>query len=401
VLASSDEGQAWFEFLAPGADPVALAAAAGLPLRATSDGSLVVPAGRHEVADLVFVPRAPGRRLILAPGAQLRFAPGAGLISYAPLTAEGTPDLPISLDALDPQRGWLGLVVLSTNLDPARDPDLPAAGSSRLRYVTCARARGGLLNGITYTGGVSFLASDVELERCRITDCGGDDGLNVKAARVVLRDTVFVRCPSDAVDLDWCEGEVSGCLFLGSGGDGVDLSGARDLEISDCAVLVAGDKALSVGEASRATIRGCLLGPALIGVASKDLSRVTVTRTTLLRADQALSAYRKKPVFGPGQLTASSLVLVDCGAEVAADEGSEVELGAHRQPDLPPDLEAALDELADALDASAPAPRLRTLAARVLARAATLAPGAVPDPGTGPQAVLGGDAWWARAPEGP
>lgn len=301
--------------------PVAalLASAPGLKARLLPD-RIVIPAGAHVLRKTLVLPR--GRRVVLEAGAAIRFGPGVGLVSHAPLEIAGRPDRPVVLDELESGRGWGGVAVLAASRNVAQR----ASARSAVRHLRIARARGLTLNGITFTGGLSFFASDVDLRGVTFEDVGGDDALNVKRAHVSLRECLFLRSPSDAVDLDWCSGSVRDSRFLASGGDAIDLSGARDLVVSGNVVLGAGDKGVSVGERSKATIENNLLAVCGQGVASKDGSSATTRDNLFLHTETALTAFQKKPIFPGGRLRSTRDRFHACGPRSSKDRISTIEL---------------------------------------------------------------------------
>lgn len=339
--------------------PVAesIAAASNLRCEVTPD-AIVVPPGDYVVRAPLLLPR--GRRLVLQAGVTLRFAPDASLVSYAPITIDGTLERPVVCRPLDPARGWGVLAVVSANAWSPADEDGPRDRTSHVRGLALTGARGTTLNGITYTGGLAFLGSDVELDRSLLTNVGGDDALNVKAAHVVVRACAFLDSPSDAVDLDSCAGAVERSLLAGMGGDGVDLSAARDLVVRGNVIVDAADKAVSVGEASRTTLAGNVLARAAIGIASKDTSETRSEGNTLAALGVALAAYRKKAFFGGALLRSSGDRILLADRRDRADARSRIEVDAAAQ-DGPPALRAWRD------GAEAPnTPAARLAAAREL-----------------------------------
>lgn len=318
VTEVSDGRRCSFAFLER-SQRAALQAGSDLEVR-EEPGRLVVPAGDYRVRETLIVPR--GKPLHFEPGARLFFAPGTSLISYAPLVARGTAAAPIEFRGRSPGEPWGVVAVVAAN---ARLAASEAPARSELRHVRCFDARGARLNAVAYTG-ISFLYSDVSLSRCVFVRCGLDDGLNVKRADVQLRECLFVDSPSDAIDLDWCTGEVRDCLLSGSRGDGLDLSGAERLRASGNAIVATGDKAVSVGEASRAHLQSNVYVGSAIGVASKDSSRTLSQQDLYLACDEELAAYRKKPIFQGGLLVASEPHLGRPAPVIHKDEGSKVQV---------------------------------------------------------------------------
>ena len=69
-----------------------------------------------------------------------------------------------------------------------------------------------------------------------MTNSAGDDALNLKYGHVHLEDNVFEDNASDAVDLDFVTGLVTGNRAERSGGDAFDFSGSS-LEVTDNLVV--------------------------------------------------------------------------------------------------------------------------------------------------------------------
>ncbi len=87
--------------------------------------------------------------------------------------------------------------------------------------------------------------------------------------------------------------------FHDIGGDAVDVSGTQ-LTVEDVRVFAIGDKGVSVGEASRAMIRGLSVDGADYGIVSKDMSHAAAEDVTIAAARVAgLAAYVKKPSMAP------------------------------------------------------------------------------------------------------
>ena len=77
----------------------------------------------------------------------------------------------------------------------------------------------------------------------------------------------------------------------------MDFSGSVIL-ITSALVDKAGDKGVSVGEDTDASINSITVKNSNIGVAAKDLSTLFIEDITLENCNQGFTAYQKKPEFG-------------------------------------------------------------------------------------------------------
>lgn len=254
---------------------------------------LVIPAGVWSVEGDLVIPR--GVALYAGPGVVLRFQAGAVLMATSALIFEGEAERPVILEPAQGQTSWGGIAVMDT------------ADESRLQEVHVRGTSGIARGGWVLTGGITFYRASVTMANGRIQDCSAEDGLNVIGTRLTLTGIRFVNCASDAFDGDFVTGTIEGCLFRNIGSDGVDVSGS-DLKVSDCAFENIEDKAFSLGEASTVALLTNTVNAAMIGVASKDSSRVTIDGLILQGiANYALAAYIKKEEYGPSSIVAKRI----------------------------------------------------------------------------------------------
>ena len=74
-----------------------------------------------------------------------------------------------------------------------------------------------------------------------------EDALNCIRSQVELNNMSFLNSKSDAVDLDFCFGEIIDLKIKYAGNDGLDFSGSN-LSIKSIYITNAGDKGISIGE---------------------------------------------------------------------------------------------------------------------------------------------------------
>ena len=106
---------------------------------------------------------------------------------------------------------------------------------------------------------------------------------------------------SDGLDSDFSNGTISYSIFKNTGNDCIDLSGSN-VEINYCEIQNSGDKGISGGENSIVKVENTTIDQAKIAIASKDLSTITVSGTTIQNVEISFAAFQKKPEFGPAKV---------------------------------------------------------------------------------------------------
>lgn len=103
---------------------------------------------------------------------------------------------------------------------------------------------------------------------------------------------------------------------------------------------------MSVGEASRATIRGLSVEGADYGIVSKDMSHAAAEDVTIAAARVAgLAAYVKKPEYGAATMEAHGIRFVDVPPERISlvQTGSWIDLEGTRIWGIDVDVDALYD----------------------------------------------------------
>lgn len=160
---------------------------------------------------------------------------------------------------------------------------------------------------------ITFYRSDVEVKSLTMDKIKTEDALNIVHSKFVIESSLFSNTLSDAIDLDFSTGVISSTSFekigLAGGGDGLDLSGS-DVRVFDCNFKNVNDKAISVGERSKAVIKNVIIDRSSVGIASKDGSKVFIEDSKIYNSSFAnLMAYVKKPEYSGGQISAKNLDL--------------------------------------------------------------------------------------------
>jgi hypothetical protein len=262
-----------------------------------------------------------GYRLRIEADATLRFAADAVMIVNGALTVAGQSDAPVVFEPENGE-GWPGFIVMG------------ASEKSLIEHLIVRNTTGVALNGWALTGGVNFYKSNVEIANARFENSFGEDALNIINSSFEIRDTVIESTASDGFDSDFSEGSVIRSRFLSigktGGGDAIDVSGSQ-IKVIDTTFADIQDKALSVGERSEMVAQNIEMQNVGTGAASKDGSTLTLSGAQINGARFAgLTAYIKKPEYGPASIKASNVVIRDAAEAVLVQTGSVVELDGER-----------------------------------------------------------------------
>jgi len=275
-----------------------------------------------EVQQDLVIPK--GVTLVLGPGTQFRLAAARSLICYGSVQAEGTADKPILFEPLVAGKPFGVIALVGSGQDESNFRHVRFSGYSEASYANTF-----------FSGGLSLYGAPANLEYCSFIDGRGEDALNYKNSSGFIRNCLFQRNPSDAIDLDWSNVSISGCRFEDNGGDGIDLSGSL-ITITDNIILRSHDKGISLGEDSEATIKNNYIAGCKVGIAAKDLSEGKVWATTLIDNQVALTAYQKKAIFGGGRLELALCVLQGNKLQASQDLHSRMIFHQNRLQKIPP-----------------------------------------------------------------
>ena len=279
---------------------------------------LLISPGVWDIKGDLIIPQ--NVRLQIAPGTVLRFEPGAVLLAQNAVNMLGDASNPILLTAQDENKGWGGIVVLH------------AANESFWKYARVELTHGIERQGWILTGGITFFASAINLDHAIIGNNQTEDAINVVHGKFTFIDTEFENAFADAFDSDFSDGEIRGCNFHDIKGDAVDVSGTH-ANLYNLTITNITDKGLSIGENSHVVADGITMDTLGIGVASKDLSSIVIKNSQIKNTRFAgLAAYMKKPVYGPGTITAENVTILNSPQLCVAQIGSTIQLNGEIMP---------------------------------------------------------------------
>ena len=276
--------------------------------------------------------------VVIEPGTTVRLDPGASVLFRGRVTAIGDAERPIRFVPAAAERGPWGTVALN------------GAGCSGSTF-RCCELRGGSGHKEPmqeYTAMFSLHnCADVRVEDCVFADNFAVDDLIHLAYADVLFDRVELRhAAKGALDADISHVVVRNSRFIDCGNDGIDLMTTAAV-VADCRFENNRDQGIALGEASRLlavrdTFDGC--GKAM---AARDGSFAQAANCEIRRCERALHAHHenrrydaggsmivRKSVFAanrsmPTADARSTLVLQDC--QVDAPDAPTFESG-DKQP---------------------------------------------------------------------
>ena len=211
----------------------------------------------------------------------------AFVISYSAVEFSGNEEEPILVNSSDGTAN--GFTVIK------------AKEQSFVRFTTFQNMNTLAYKGWNLTGAVTFYESNVEVHNSVFTKNSCEDALNIVRSEFLFDKSTVSHTFSDGFDADFCTGTVRNGTFIKTGNDGIDFSTSK-IVIADTRIENVGDKGISIGEQGTAVVRNTTIDGAVIGIASKDLSNVTVESATLKNCDQGFAAYQKKPEYGGGKI---------------------------------------------------------------------------------------------------
>jgi len=218
----------------------------------------------------------------------------AKILSYSPLRFVGDEELPIRI--ISSNSTGQGLIVMN------------AEETSLLRHVTFENLSNPKSGGWSLTGAVTFYESNVNIEHCHFLASRSEDSLNIIRSNFSIESTFFKDSASDAIDFDFARGKVTNSSFYNSGNDAIDFSGSH-IELSKIFINKAGDKGISIGEASDIILNDIEIHETKIALAHKDSSSATVNNLSIHNAVQAIALYQKKPEFSFSNLIVNGIEL--------------------------------------------------------------------------------------------
>ena len=250
-----------------------------------------------------------GWTLVAGGGTTIDLLAGSAIITHSAVSFDGSAEEPIRVQSSDGT--GQGICVI----DAAEESVVFNTEFTGLRSID--------RQGWQMTGSITFYRSRVWLEACRFSYMRSEDALNTVETRVLLQDCVFEYLASDAIDADYCEGEVNNCSVIDAKDDAIDLSGSS-IGLRTFRVNGAGDKGISAGEDTVLDASALWFVDCKIAVASKNRSACTLEGVSIRDCSVGLSVYQNNDDSGPASIAASDLDIRETKTEFKIEAGSRI-----------------------------------------------------------------------------
>lgn len=260
-----------------------------------NDKTVSLKRGSHVFNRTVIVPQ--GLRFVIEPGTRLLFAPRASLISYSPVTAVGTADSQIFFGPLVSQGepwGVFGIINIGK-------------GKNYFNFIKVSGGSEDKINGVPFLSQFSLRNTDSEIANSVFENGRSDDALHAIRGSVSISGSIIRNTGSDGIDFDYVKNsKITNSFFMndfpeGSNGDGIDLSGTENVEISGNKIINFGDKCISIGEDAQAFVKNNILVNCGTGIAVKDNSESVLDGNIVIgNKNSGISLFRKKQEFIKG-----------------------------------------------------------------------------------------------------
>lgn len=264
-------------------------------------------AGDYTLNETLMIPS--GYSVKVRKGFNLDFTKNASLISYSSFTCIGTKENPIKFYSSDSE----GAGIFISN----------ATEKSVFNHCQFSNLSNPNSDIWELSGAVNFNETEVEIRNSLFKKNRCEDGLNIIKSKFILVSSEFHDTKSDAFDGDFVEGRVVACNFVNSGNDGVDVSGSK-LFVKDLVFENPSDKAISAGENSTINGKNISIIGGEIGIVSKDLSTVTLSKVDIKDTRLAFSSFQKKSEFGVASITINDLKLDNNEEDYLIETGSSL-----------------------------------------------------------------------------
>ena len=166
-----------------------------------------------------------------------------------------------------------------------------------LKNISIDGGRGGYANGHYYDCVLCIRKGSYIISNLRMNNSLAEDMFSIKGAQVQIENIYLENAQSDLLDSDYSTVHIKNSVFKNAQGDNLDFSHSL-FSIQNSTLLLAKDKALSVGEKSKGKIRNTLIQQSNTGVAIKDGSELIIGSNNQFKSNTSdIKLYNKKPFY--------------------------------------------------------------------------------------------------------
>lgn len=177
---------------------------------------------------------------------------------------------------------------------------------------------------VNITGAITFYNSPVNINHSFFSSNFSEDSLNIIRSNFKISNSSFLNSFSDALDLDSSNGEIYNISFKNIGNDAIDISNGEVL-INQLKINNSPDKAISIGEKSLVDGSEIFIDRSGIGIASKDLSTISLRNIIIKNTDVCFTSFQKKNEYGPASINVlDDKSVLSCEKEYLLEKGSSI-----------------------------------------------------------------------------
>jgi hypothetical protein len=267
--------------------------------------------GDHIVKQNIIIPR--NYKVKIFENTKINLVNNASIISYSPISFLGSEKKPIEINGNSSNfvKGG-GLAILSNK---------KRSLFKNVIFKNLSNPKNNLKN--NFLGAINIYESEIEIIDCKFIGNDSEDFLNIISSNFSGKNLIFQNTNRDAIDVDFSEGMFKNIRFYNVGNDALDFSNSKVI-IENISILDVKDKGISVGEASVVEGKNIYIDNAKYGIASKDDSVVKLNDVKIVNSNIAVSAYQKKPEFGPGNIEIIDIYFKNNKKNVDEEKGSNI-----------------------------------------------------------------------------
>ena len=197
-------------------------------------GDSIIFSGEIRIDENLVIPQ--NKSVVFEKGTHVNLLNHAAFISYSPVYVYGSETEPVIFNSSDHSGRGINI--------------FQAKGRSFVQHAVFSGLTNMDFDGWFTTAAVCFYESDVDFDHVRFEkNINCDDALNVVRSDFHMQSCTFEDTFADALDTDFCTGEIRNSTFIRAGNDALDCSGST-VSISGSTITEAGDKGVSGGENS-------------------------------------------------------------------------------------------------------------------------------------------------------
>ena len=172
-------------------------------------------------------------------------------------------------------------------------------------------------------GSINFHQTKVEIENVSFKNIFSEDAINIFRSKFKINNANYNDIFSDAIDIDFSEGEIIKTNFSNINNDAIDFSGS-EVDIKNAYFENVNDKIISAGEDSKININEITGTNSYAGIISKDGSKVYSQNINFDGVKIPFAAYQKKNEYNFPLLNAKNYRLKNFSAKSVKDKTAKL-----------------------------------------------------------------------------